>query len=252
MLQRETKAIGRFILAYILLHVAIYIVFTYVPQILGRISSFSAGVTELVFLFVLQEMILLWVLSYIWMRTTWDWYRRQIHRLRKRRKWKWWVFVRKYVVWCFFLYFFLSGVLVWILTYMNRDIPWLYGEQLVMNVLTWISMTHWWEYAAIAIMVAILGPFVEEIIFRWAMTHSFMRERWRKWVVLAALVFAAIHAERAVVWNLVILSLFLWYIYRKTESMWYSFLFHVVINGLAISVLIITDLYPELIPAFLL
>jgi membrane protease YdiL (CAAX protease family) len=68
---------------------------------------------------------------------------------------------------------------------------------------------------------------------------------------LAAAIFAVGHFERGVVLNLFLLAVFMGYIYRKTGSMRYSLLFHMVINGMAVMALIMARLYPELVVAMM-
>jgi membrane protease YdiL (CAAX protease family) len=118
---------------------------------------------------------------------------------------------------------------------------------MVIALLEGLTITARWQWMLVALVVIGIGPLVEECIFRGVVTHSFMQQRGYKGVILAALIFAAVHAERAVVWNLVILSLFLGTIYWKTKSMRYSFLFHVGINSLAFLVLFLSHVYPEMI-----
>lgn len=57
----------------------------------------------------------------------------------------------------------------------------------------------------------------------------------------ASILFALAHAEPGVVFNLLLLSLFLGYSYYKTESLRYPWLFHVLINGMAVAVMMTTN-----------
>jgi membrane protease YdiL (CAAX protease family) len=247
MLTKETKAIFGFILLYILLHAVLYVIFPYVYPVISWLHIGWSSLFVLFFLFVLQEVILLYMVYLVYIHIAWYTYPTILSTIRTRWQWKWWGLFWKYVVWWLVCYFVWNAALLWIISILGIEIPGLYGEQMVMTVLSWLEMSGRIEYVLIFLMVAVLWPLVEEILFRWAMTHSFMKQWWIKWVVLASLVFAAIHTERAVVRNLVILSLFLWYMYWKTESMRYSFLFHFFINGLAILALILSSVYPELV-----
>lgn len=243
MLSHETKAIGVFLLLYVVLHISLYSILPW----LDTYSFTYSPVIHLIIFFVLQEVVLLALLWWSWIRVTKEkgallWY-----HIVSRRQWKWWNYVMKYVLGWLLCYFLGNAVFLGILTVLERDIPGLYGDQMVITFLQWLPMDQWWEYVLIFFLVAIVWPIVEEVIFRGVITHVFMKQRAYAWVVLAALLFALIHGERLVVRNLLILSLFLWHIYRKTWSLWYSFLFHFGINGIAISVLILSQLYPTLL-----
>lgn len=247
MLSRETKVMFWFIAIYICFNTILYITF---PYITNYVSWFQLGWSQVITLFVLfivQEIILFYLL-YIASRFAGGYSFTTLLSVsleRSCRKWR--RFFWKYVIGWLLCYFTINALLLWVISVLGIEIPGLYGEQIVVSVLSWLEMSGRVEYAILFTMVAIVGPLVEEVLFRGFMTHSFMKEWKFKWVILASLVFAAVHTEWAVVRNLVILSLFLGYIYWKTESIWYSFLFHVIINGFAVLALIIASMYPEAI-----
>ena len=118
---------------------------------------------------------------------------------------------------------------------------------MVMTMLQAITLEARYDYLLVILLAVVIGPLVEELLFRGFLTDTLAKYRGFGGVLIAALLFAAAHMERGVVFNLAILSVFLGYIYRKTGSLWYSLLFHMAINGLAVVALIISKLYPSLI-----
>ncbi len=160
---------------------------------------------------------------------------------RFKRKWfrLFWVWVVGGFVW----YMILNATLFTVLSTLWWDIPWLYGEQWVMTMIWDLNMSSWFEWMLTALMVVFLWPIVEELVYRWLFTDVFMRRWWLRGVVLWAALFAWIHLEFAVIWNLFILAFILWVIYWKTESMRYSLLFHVIINWIWILALRADQMY---------
>ena len=251
MINREVKAVGWFLLLYVVFNVLLYTGFLLREEQLMILMHNWSPVIRLTVFFLLQEVVIVTMLFCIRKKVVGQTRLSLISTLRERRQWKGWGHVWKWVVWGLVVYFVLNSMILASITWLEWEIPGLYGEQMVISLLGGLSLQARWEYALVGSIVVFIWPFIEELIFRGIITHTFMEQRAFQWIVLAALVFAAIHGERAVVRNLVILSLFLGIIYRKTWSMWYSFLFHLGINGLALLVLMLGHLYPELMDATL-
>lgn len=247
-MSKKIQAIWWFLLAYLLLHVVIYFAATQRWLSLFSLIQHRLPMVQVTVLFLIQEVIIILLFYVVWRSVTWQtWYSLLID-LRERRQWKGRGYVGIYVGGWLLLYFIVNAILLSLITYLGRDIPGLYGEQIVINLLTGLSLSSWREWFVIGLLVVVVWPVIEELLFRGVVTHVFMKQRAFQGVFLAALLFAAAHAERAVVWNLVILSLFLGYIYRKTGSMRYSFLFHFGINWLAMLILVLSSMYSGLIP----
>lgn len=153
-----------------------------------------------------------------------------IHKNWRRKGW--WPLLQ-YSVWGLLLYMFINGVLFYFLTRIDLHIPWLYGQQAAISLIQGIVMSNRRDYRAVWTMVVLLGPLVEEIIYRWFITDILVKEYSWYWAIVSAAIFALSHGEPAVLINLFILSLFLNYIYMKTASLWYTIAFHVFINWLA-------------------
>ncbi len=172
----------------------------------------------------------------------WKWIEAMQQYFNERAQWKGrWLFVR-WVIWWFIVYMIINWLLFTLLDYFSITIPWMYWEQWVMSMLEQMNLTSSLDWFMIFLMIVIVGPLVEELVYRGLITDVFMK-RW-KWrgVVSAAFIFALIHFEFAVFWNLFLLALILWVIYYKTESMRYTFAFHVIINGMWFLILWLTEM----------
>lgn len=201
-------------------------------------------IAQLFFLFIVQELLLLGIFALV--------FRRRKGResivafFRARFQWKGWILAIKRSVGGVLVYIMGSALLFGALEYLNITIPWLYGEQMVMTMLQWISLEVRYDYLLLILLAVVIGPLVEELLFRWFVTDTLAKHLGWSGIVLASILFATAHMEWGVVINLTILALFLSYIYRKTGSMRYSLIFHMGINGLAVMVLIMSQFYPSL------
>lgn len=203
---------------------------------------------QLLAFFIVQEILLLGLFALVFRQRKGE---GGLHAIisffRERSQRKWWMLAIKRSVGGLIAYIFLSGILLWILEYTGVTIPGMYGEQMVMTVLQSIALEGWIDYLLLFLLAVIVGPIVEELLFRGFLTDTLAKHRGWWGVLLAAIIFAVAHLEWGVVINLTILALFLSYIYRKTWSMRYSLLFHMGINGLAVVALILSQHYPGLV-----
>lgn len=139
----------------------------------------------------------------------------------------------------YFLYILISWAIMAIVTLIWVDIPGFFGTQEVWEVVTDISTETYRDYLILFFVIVILWPFIEELVYRWFVTNAL----WAKYgsrigIIVGAFIFAFIHFERQVIWNLFILALLLWYVYYKTNgSLFYCFAFHVFVNLIAFSAL---------------
>ncbi len=202
---------------------------------------------QLFLLFVVQEVVLLFLFALVFKRWKWSWNIWKYFRERFKRKGWWSVFKRSIAG--IIVYMFGSAVLLGALQRFGITIPWLFGEEMVMTMLSGITLNARYDYALLILLAVVIGPVVEEVVFRWFVTDRLVAARSGSGLVIASILFSVAHMERGVVINLTILAVFLGYIYRKTDSLRYSLLFHMGINGLAVAALIATKLYPTLMVA---
>ncbi len=158
-------------------------------------------------------------------------------RAQRKGRWLFW----KRVVWGFLFYILLNAVLYLLIQTLGVEIPWFYGEQWVQVMLQEMNITGAMDWIITILMIVIVWPIVEEMVYRGLITDALMQKRRWGGVFLAAAIFALIHMDPNVMWNLFILALILWVIYYKTWSMRYAFLFHVIINGMWVFVLWLSE-----------
>lgn len=152
-------------------------------------------------------------------------------RERWTRKWRWLFW--KWSVWWYIWFMLWNAGIYSIIEYTGREIRWLQWEQSSIGQILSLGITGR-ERIIVFIMIAIIAPLVEEIVFRTMFTDQCMYKRWYIWVAFVAVVFSAIHGEFAVFRDLTALALILWVIYYKTGSTRYSFAFHVIVNGISV------------------
>lgn len=131
-------------------------------------------------------------------------------------------------------YLVINGALFRLVERLGIQIPGLYGEQGVMEILADMNLTSTLDWLFTILMIVIVWPIVEELVYRGLVTDTLMQRRRRRGVALAAFIFALIHLEFAVFRNLFLLALILWVIYYKTKSLRYTIAFHMMINGLGL------------------
>ncbi len=200
---------------------------------------------QIFLLFIVQETLLLAIFLLVFRR--WKWRASITQYFRDKFQWKgWWVAVKR-SLWGLLVYIFGSAILLSALNYFHIVIPWLFGQQGVMDILEGIPLDTRFDYILLLLLAVVIGPIVEELLFRWFITHTLASNWAWSGVVVAAVLFAVAHMERGVVLNLIVLALFLGYIYRKTGSLRYSLLFHMGINGLAVVAVILANTHPGLV-----
>lgn len=189
------------------------------------------------FLFLIQEIILLFFMI-ISLKISLGKSTKILPYFYSKFNWLWWKKLFKYVFWSFFIYIFIISVLYSILSTLNINLPWFFGEQSISSILEKLNQPWIINTLLIIFTVAILWPIVEEIIYRWYITDILIKKIWKIWgILISSFLFAFVHMEFSVLWNLFILALILSYIYYKTESLRYSFAFHLLINWLWVLVL---------------
>lgn len=194
-------------------------------------------------LFGIQQLLTLLVLRWSLAEWGWTWLDSVIQYMDERNHRKGRGLFWKRVVGGFLCYMVVNALLYTILESAGIQIPGLYGEQWVVEMLQQINTDWVLDWVMMFLMVAIVWPIVEELVYRGLITDALMQRRRRWGVVLAAFIFALIHLEFAVFRNLFILAMILWVIYYKTGSMRYSFLFHLMINGMGVLALRLEQTY---------
>jgi hypothetical protein len=95
-----------------------------------------------------------------------------------------------------------------------------------------------WFLIYSTMLVAILGPIVEEIFFR-GFAYNAIKKRWgtQKAMLLTAVVFAGLHANAAGFLPILALGFLLVYVYEKTASLIPAITIHILHNSLMITLL---------------
>ena len=138
-------------------------------------------------------------------------------------KWKW-----RYPVYLILAYgvSYLSGIVFSFLTPATSN-------QIALNEL--IEMTGRQELPYLLLIVCLLGPITEELVYRGVLMNTFLKDSpWYGDVLLSACVFGYVHVSS----GLTPLAFFTYasggaisaFLYRKTHSLFYPILLHIMIN----------------------
>ena len=138
-------------------------------------------------------------------------------------KWKW-----RYPVYLLLAYGVnhLSGIVFSFLTPATSN-------QIALNELT--EMTGRQELPYLLLIVCLLGPITEELVYRGVLMNTFLKDsQWYGDVLLSACVFGYVHVSS----GLTPLAFFTYasggaicaFLYRKTHSLYYPILLHIMIN----------------------
>ncbi len=144
----------------------------------------------------------------------------------------WWIV--KWVILPLVIYFVGMWLLYAWLDMYDVQVPGLFWEQEMVSMLKNLDLTSNVAWVMAILMIVVVGPLVEELVFRAYLTDIFMSKWWVFWVLLVTFFFTFVHVEWAVFWNIFIISTVLWIVYYNTKSYAYTFLIHVVINWLAL------------------
>ena len=138
-------------------------------------------------------------------------------------KWKW-----RYLVYLLLAYgvSYLSGIVFSFLTPATSN-------QMALNELT--EMTGRQELPYLLLVVCLLGPITEELVYRGVLMNTFLKDSpWYGDVLLSACIFGYVHISS----GLTPLAFFTYasggailaFLYRKTHSLYYPILLHIMIN----------------------
>lgn len=145
------------------------------------------------------------------------------------------------ILWLFPLYLLVS-VLV------HAAVAWLFADQIDLNQkqdlgFTAASLVSPYQYVVAFIMLVILPPIFEEILFR-GYLYGRIRKRMGFWVtaVATSAVFGFVHLNWSVSIDVFVLSMFLCYLREDSHSLAPAMLMHSLKNGLAYFLLFIAPL----------
>ena len=141
-------------------------------------------------------------------------------------KWKW-----RYPVYLLLAYgvSYLSGIVFSFLTPATSN-------QMALNEL--VEMTGRQELLYLLLITCLLGPITEELVYRGVLMNTFLKDSpWYGDVLLSACIFGYVHVSS----GLTPLAFFTYasggaivaFLYRKTHSLYYPILLHIMINILA-------------------
>lgn len=85
--------------------------------------------------------------------------------------------MRTYGIGLVVAYLVCNGVLTAIVQTFSLTIPGFNGEQMVATVLGGIVLTGWWEYVLFFLMIAVVAPLIEEVVYRGFVTDILMKQR---------------------------------------------------------------------------
>ena len=96
-----------------------------------------------------------------------------------------------------------------------------------------------WKIGILGLLVVLIGPLFEEILFR-GWLYGGLRKKWGEaWaLIVSSLLFALIHGDAPALPALFVLGLIFAWVYRRSGSLWTSFLVHAMWNATTFSLLI--------------
>lgn len=232
--------VARFLIGYVLIHMVSLVFFATEFGPVGDLlksaqQDFPFGV--FVGWFVIQQLIFIWLLWSVYQlvnQTTLSQLLDQYladnpspNRLN---------LIVRVLAW-FGAYLLMNMALISLMIWWDISLPGMYGEQVVVTMLAELPLSTWYHQLVLVLLVVVIWPLVEELIWRAFITESLIHSRGKRGVVGGAALFAVAHFERGVIGNLFLLSLVLWRIYYQTRSLWYSYAFHVLINTIGLVVM---------------
>lgn len=138
-------------------------------------------------------------------------------------KWKW-----RYLVYLLLAYgvSYLSDIVFSFLTLATSN-------QIALNELT--EMTGRQELLYLVLIVCLLGPITEELVYRGVLMNTFLKDSpWYGDVLLSACVFGYVHVSSGITplafFTYASGGAILAFLYRKTHSLYYPILLHILIN----------------------
>lgn len=160
-------------------------------------------------------------------------FKNQIKKIEYKDIWK---FCIKY----YLIYFLILRILTFIMIYFELQIPWFGWKQLVSEIFLWYDLNNLTNIFVVFILVAIVAPITEEIVYRWFVQKILSEQFNPIWtIILSSFIFTFVHLDFAVFGQLFILSILLSIIYHKTKSISHTIMFHVLVNSFSFFMMLI-------------
>lgn len=135
----------------------------------------------------------------------------------------------KWVLWAVLMGFGAFLLMLAMTATIARFWPQLIHEQDVMSIVTQAKSD--WELLAVVLMVGVMAPVAEEILFRGYLYHSAEPRFGRVWaIVITSLVFGCMHTDLFRVLQLSMIGAYLNGVMLKADSLWASIFAHSVWN----------------------
>lgn len=195
-------------------------------------------------LFILQEIFLLlityFVLEHNIIRKWLYWFNSVIAFFKDQLKIPKW---QSFIVLIFGSYL-LMIVTLSIISFISNILPFpLYGLNWIQKSAQFVgnmAFSNVYDIILIWVCIVLIAPIVEEIIYRGMIARLMINKFWQKiWILSSSFIFAFIHWEMAILINLFIMWVFLTYIYNKSGSLYYSIFYHIFINWIAFSFILL-------------
>lgn len=96
----------------------------------------------------------------------------------------------------------------------------------------------WGALLGMTLMVGILGPFAEELMFR-GVLFRWLRSHFSFWgaAIISSVIFGLFHVEPSLIAGTAVLGLCAAYVYEKSGSLWAPFLVHAINNAVKVILL---------------
>lgn len=245
-ISNELKAVLSFlILSFIWSYwLGLFLTFPIWKDILSSLQLFHTS-TVFFSLFILQEMFLL-IITYIVLEYNiirrWIYSAKSVVQFFKEQlffpKWKSFITL---IFGSYLLMIFSLAVISVIAEYLPFSLYWLNWVQKTVEFVWNMQLDTPLQIFLIWVCIVIIAPIVEEIIYRWMISKLLINKYWEIiWIISSSLIFALIHWEMAIIINLFVMWMFLTYIYHKSGSLYYSIVYHIFINCIAFSFILIS------------
>lgn len=149
--------------------------------------------------------------------------------------WRWWGMTAVFAVLCPMLVGWVARATQWLMGHEEFYNP--QAELFAHDGFSWGGML------AAAVVVGMLVPLAEELIFR-GVLYRWLRVHWPAWatILTTAVLFAALHWEISVVAGILVMGLGCGWLVEKSGSIWPAIVVHVINNLLAVAALFFTML----------
>ena len=135
----------------------------------------------------------------------------------------------------FAIYYAIAILIIVAIIYLGIEIP---GAEIKKNILEYFGNTKK-DIAIAGVMIIIIGPIIEEVIFRGFLYRGLANIIGKWWgSIISAGIFAVLHIETEAILPVFTLALIMNHIVSKTKSIKTSIVFHIIQNAMAFSGLV--------------